>query len=40
MGFSLNEIKDILKDYKDDDSFKSALKARKSEIELGIKEIE
>ena len=37
MGFSLNEIKDILKDYKDDDSFKNALKARKSEIESGIK---
>ena len=39
MGFSLNEIKDILKDYKDDDSFKNALKARKSEIESGIKEM-
>lgn len=36
MGFSLNEIKDILKDYKDDDSFKNALKARKSEIEIQI----
>ena len=40
MGFSLNEIKDILKDYKDDDSFKNALKARKSEIESGIKEMQ
>ncbi|CDA10808.1 MerR family transcriptional regulator [Intestinibacter bartlettii] len=40
MGFSLNEIKDILKDYKDDDSFKSALKSRKSEIELGIEEMQ
>ena len=40
MGLSLNTIKEILKNYKDDDSLKKYLNLRKSEIEEIIKEMQ
>ena len=40
MGLSLNTIKEILKNYKDDDSLKKYLKLRRYEIEESIKEMQ
>ena len=40
MGLSLNTIKEILKNYSDDQSFKNYLKLKKSEIEENMKEMQ